>query len=76
MIKKIDLLSAMMRKGEWAAAIRFASRFPRLGAQRDAILSASSALLSPDFYKSIGKDPDKLVADAIAALKERYPGHF
>ncbi len=76
MIKKIDLLSAMMRKGDWTAAIRFASRFPRLGAHRAAILSASSALLSPDFYKSIGKDPDKLLADGIAALKERYPGHF
>lgn len=76
MIKKIDLLSAMMRKGDWASAVTFASRFPRLGAQRDAILSAASALLSPRFYKSIGKDPDKLVAEGIAALKERYPGHF
>jgi len=70
--KKIDVLAAMMRNGEWDKAIKFAAKFPRLEKHRDVILSASSALLSPDFYRSIGKDPDATVAAGVAALKERY----
>ena len=73
--KKIDQLAAMMQRGDWHAAIKFAAKFPRLDKHRDAILSASSALLSPCFYQSMGKDVDAIVAEGVAALKERYPKH-
>lgn len=71
--KKIDQLSALMQSGDWHAAIKFAAKFPRLDKHRDAILSASSALLSPDFYSSMGRDVDAIVAAGVAALKDRYP---
>ena len=76
MVKKIDQLSALMRSGDWNAAIKFAAKFPRLDTHRDAILSASSALLSPDFYRSMGRDVDAIVAAGVAALKDRYPKHY
>ena len=76
MVKKIDQLSALMRSGDWHAAIKFAAKFPRLDKHRDPILSASSALLSPDFYRSMGRDVDAIVAEGVAALKDRFPKHF
>lgn len=74
--KKIDQLAALMQSGDWHAAIKFAAKFPRLDKHRDAILSASSALLSPDFYRSMGRDVDAIIADGVAALKDRYPKHI
>lgn len=76
MEKKIDALSALMKQGQWVEAIKFAAKFPRLGKQRNSILTASAAILSPDFYISMGKNPDMLIADGVAALKERFPNHY
>ena len=71
-MKKIDELKALMTAGEWHKAIRFAARFPRLGDERQAIQTAASALLSPGLYRQMGKDPDAMVAEGVAALKGRY----
>lgn len=76
MEKKIDVLSVLMKQGQWVEAIKFAAKFPRLGKQRNPILTASAAILSPDFYTSMGKDVDLLIADGVAALKERFPNHY
>jgi len=73
MEKKIDTLKALMASGEWEKAIKFAARFPRLGAERDAILSASSALLSPGLYRGMGRDVGAMVDAGRAALMSRYP---
>lgn len=72
MEKKIDELARLMKKGDWEAAIKFAAKFPRLGKERNSILTASSALLSPAFYQSMGKDVDALVQNGIDALKTKY----
>ena len=66
----------MMRAGEWARAIRFASKFPRLGEHKEAIMRAASALLSPELYRQMGRDPAQLVAAGVDALKSRYPKHL
>lgn len=76
MKKKIDELSRMMKNGDWEAAIKFAAKFPRLGKERNSILTASSALLSPAFYNSMGKDVDALVQDGIDALKAKYHAYI
>lgn len=75
MEKKIDILSQLMKSGDWVRAIKYAAKFPRLDKHRDDILTASSAILNPSFYKQIGKDPSALIDTAIAALKDRYPKH-
>lgn len=72
-MKKIDSLKALMAAGQWDKAIKFAARFSDLGAQRGAILTASSALLSPGLYRGMGRDVDALIADGKAALISRYP---
>ena len=74
--RKIDQLAALMRAGDWERAIKFAAKFPRLEQHRDAILTASSALLAPRFYADMGRDPQALVAAGVAALKERYSRHI
>jgi hypothetical protein len=74
--KKIDQLSALMQAGQWEQAIKFAAKFPKLGKHKEAITRASSAILSPEMYRSMDKDPECLVAYGIEALKERYPKHI
>jgi hypothetical protein len=76
MDRKIDKLIALMKAGEWHAAIKFAAKFPRLENERDAILSASSALLSPSLYRGMGKDVDAIVAHGIDALQRRYASYL
>lgn len=73
MDKKIHTLKNLMAAGKWEKAIKFAAKFPRLGNERDAILSASAALLSPGIYRSMGRDPDALIAAGKSALITRYP---
>ena len=72
MIKKIDQLRALMAAAKWREALRLAAKFHDLGAQKDRIVRAHEAAAWPDFYRQLGKDPDALIADGIAALKERY----
>lgn len=72
MTKKIDILHNLMQTNQWHKAIKYAAKFPRLGNERDAILTASSALLSPRTFEGMGQNPDKLVEIGITALKERY----
>ena len=73
MDKKIDVLKSLMADGQWEKAIKFAARFPRLGEERAAILTASAALLSPGLYAGMGKDVAGLVAAGKTALMSRYP---
>jgi len=72
-VRKIDRLMMLIDAGDWPAAIRFAAKFPRLGAEKHAITTAASALLSPRFYQSLGQSPDVIVAEGVAALRRRYP---
>ena len=58
-----------MKAGSWEKAIKYAARFPRLDKHRDDILTASSAILNPGFYRQIGKDPTALVDAAVVALR-------
>ena len=73
--RKVDALLAAMAAGHWPKAIKMAARWPKLGEQREAIKAASAALLSPDFYRGLGQDPEAMIAAGIEALKARY-GHM
>lgn len=70
--KKIDVLRGYMAAERWKDALRLANTFGQLGAEKVAITKGWAALTRPEFYRSIGKDPDALVAAGIAALKRRY----
>lgn len=72
MIKKIDILMGYINAGQWDKALSLAAKFPRLGKEKDAIVSADTAQKYPRFYAEIGKDVAATVAEGIAALKRRY----
>lgn len=61
MIKKIDILRGYIANGEWRKAISLASKFPRLGEAREAILQAQMAYTNPAFCLQIKKDPNLLI---------------
>lgn len=60
----------LLRDGRERDALRVASRLKCLGSRRDAIQSAWSSSQNPDFYRSIGRDPDALLSSGLVALRE------
>lgn len=70
--KKIDVLRAFMAAGDWRSALGLAAKFPRLGEHKTVITRAWEAVQRPEFYRAIGKDPEALIGEGVAALRERY----
>lgn len=69
---KLAQLIAALRAYDAPKALSIAAKFPRLGDQRERIQRAHAAATNPRFYKELGRDPNALVRDGIAALHERY----
>lgn len=69
---KISMIRNAWAEGDKQKALLIASRFPRLGIERNAIKTAASAILSPSFYISIGKSPESLVEAGYEALQNKY----
>ena len=65
---KASKLRAAMAAGDWKKAISIASKFPRLGKHKRAITLGQDAIHNPRFLRQIGKDPEKVISDAKAAL--------
>jgi len=72
MITASTKLEKLLREGNYLKALSLASKFPRLGEHKEQIRLGHEANQNPSFYRQIGKNPDQLVADGIAALKDRY----
>jgi len=70
--KKIDVLLAHMRSGDWQRALSLAASFPRLGEEKAAIVRAHEVLAHPGFYAQLGHDEDRILREGIAALRSRY----
>ena len=69
---KLSQLLQIIESGDWLHAIKFAAKFPSLGAERDAILRAKDAIHNPDFFRQIKKDPEALIEAGKAALLSKY----
>jgi len=69
---KLEELKQLIETNQYDKAIKMAAKFPRLGEERNAILSASSALLSPETYRAMGKDPETVIQDGITAIINKY----
>ena len=69
---KLSKLKAAADAGDWPLALRIAARFSDLGEHKAAIKRAHEAHANARFYRSLGKDPEALIADGIAALRARY----
>lgn len=70
--KKIDLLTALMSENKWNEALSLASKFPRLGEHKAAIVRAHECIVNPRFYTQIGVNIDEAISAGIDALKIRY----
>lgn len=69
---KLSRVVRALADGDVRTALRIAAAFPQLGKHKERITRGWAALQSPVFYRELGHDPDLLVADAVAAIKERY----
>lgn len=67
-----ERIRGLVRAGRLREAVLTAAKFRDLGEARDRVLSAREAYQRPDFQRSLGKDPDLLIADGVLALQERY----
>lgn len=69
---KLGKLKTMWSSGDFAGAIKLAASFPRLGDEKEPITRAWAAMQNPEFYRSIGQDPDSLFEEGKAAIARRY----
>lgn len=71
-VTQLARLKALMAAGDYRAALKLAAGWAQLGNHKAPIERGWAAILNPNFYREIGKDPDVLVAAGVAALRERY----
>ena len=71
-MKKTEQVRILIAKGDFKSALRIAKGFKInvTKAQRDAMTIGYECIVNSRFYKSIGTDIDKAIADGIAALNE------
>ena len=69
---KVQELERSVAKEDWPNALRIAAKFRLSGEERTAIQRGYEALRCPDFYRSIGMDPDALYQAGIQALRRRW----
>jgi len=69
---KTEALRAALREGREIDALRIAKGFRALGPHKAAIQRGWDAWQTPSFARALGRDPDRLVREAIAALRALY----
>jgi hypothetical protein len=69
---KLAAIRTAMAADDWDTALKLASRFQRLGEQASVIRRAADFQLRPNFYRQLGYDGERVRAEGIAALKERF----
>ena len=69
---KLSALKESAASGDWKKAISIASKFPRLGEHRNAILDAQVAYTNPRFLVQIGKNVDACIEAGKSALIAAY----
>ena len=68
----LSRLKKLMANGEERKALKLAASWPDLGEHKDAIRAGWAAASNPEFYRELGKSPEKLEQEGIAAIRERY----
>ena len=69
---KLSVLKAAAAEGDWKKAISIAAKFPVLGAEKAAIMSAHEAFVRPQFQQQLGRDCGALIDAGINALRKKY----
>jgi hypothetical protein len=69
---KLQTLKDAYNAGDYRKALSIAAKFPRLGEEKDLIVTAHECLTNPSFYKQMGYDTNKCVNNGIIALANKY----
>ena len=71
-MKKTDQVKMLIANGDYKSALRIAKgfRINVTAAQRDKMTRGYECIVNPRFYKSIGTDVEKAIADSIAVLNQ------
>ena len=69
---KLDTLKEAFLNKDYKKAISIASKFPRLGNEKEAIKLAQDCIMNPSFYKQLGYNIDDSVKAGINALSIKY----
>lgn len=72
LVSKTDIVRQALIEGRDLDALRVAHTFRHLGDHKVTIQRGWDAHANPRFARSLGRDPDQLYADAIAALRLFY----
>lgn len=69
---KLSKLKEAFYNEDYEEAVSIAAKFPRLGAERDDILTAHECFKRPRIYKQMGRDVEELKKKGIEALRHKY----
>jgi hypothetical protein len=69
---KSDKIRAAWAAGERIGALRIAARFFDRSDETKAFKRGMDAHNNPNFYRQIGKVPERIVGDALEALAKRF----
>jgi hypothetical protein len=69
---KLAGVRAAMAEGRWEQAITLASKLRSLGKYQRAIDRAHEYINHPKLYEQMGFDRQKVIDEAIAALKQKF----
>lgn len=69
---KLETLKEAFKAGDYNKALAIAARFPRLGNEKNAIITAHECNTNPSFYKQLGYNIEKCLQDGINALATKY----
>ena len=72
LLTTVEKIRAALDAEDGVGALRLAKGMVRLGIQKDAIERGWAAHTNPDFYRSLHCNPDALVSQGIAAVRERF----
>jgi len=71
---KVKQVQKMVSEGKFIEALKLAGKFryKKTNIKGQAIIEGREALLYPDMYRQLKKDPKKLVEDGLEALKDMF----
>lgn len=69
---KVAQIREAIKSGDNKKAISIASKFFDKSEETKIFKAAQSAIINPGFYTQIGKNPEDLVALAVAKIKEKF----
>ncbi len=69
---KLDKIKEAFKSKDFNKAISIASKFPRLGKEKDAIKLAQDCIINPSFYRQLGYSIEDKIKEGIDAIAKKY----